>query len=202
MNPPPPDPVTLEVLPSFAEGPPAALDATSETSPAVLPVDLSFSINAAFVAARAAAGAARDHAAEAVAAAVECGDLLVRQKASLPHGAWLPWLAEHCPGISAETARRYMRLAKRSRVTDLTEASSLRQAYLATGVLPDCRLREPAEPDATAPVITFTRGLDQFRRWYHRRTDELPLAKWTPEARRLLRNELAWFKKLHDELAG
>jgi len=194
MTKPQPEPVVLEVV-----SPAAALPAAA---PAVLPMDLSFSINAAFAAARAAAGSATEHAARAVAAAVECGDLLVRQKASLPHGGWLPWLAAHCPQISAETARRYMRLAKRSRVTDLTAASSLRQAYLATGVLPDTRPRDAAAPDATAPVITFTRGLDQFRRWYHRRTDELPLAKWTPEARRLLRNELAWFKKLHDELVG
>ncbi len=31
---------------------------------------------------------------------------------------------------------------------------------------------------------------------------DLPLAKWTPEARRLLRNELTWFKKLHDDRAA
>jgi hypothetical protein len=168
---------------------------------ATLPFDLSASINAAFVAARTAAASATDQARAAITSAIECGDLLVRQKASVPHGAWLPWLTDHCPDISAETARRYMRLAKRSQATDLTDATSLRQAYLATGVLPDVP-RAATSPDANAPLVTFTRGLDQFRRWYHRRTDELPLAKWTPEARRLLRNELAWFKKLHDDLAA
>jgi hypothetical protein len=188
-------PVTdLEVLP------PADLLATRSSLPATLPFDLSASINAAFATARTAADSATNEARAAITAAVQCGDLLLRQKASVPHGTWLPWLAQHCPDISAETARRYMRLAKRSHETDLTDATSLRQAYLATGVLPETPAREATPPDGNSPVITFTRGLDQFRRWYNRRTEDLPLARWTPEARRLLRNELAWFAKLFQQL--
>ena len=181
--------IALEVLPPATPG-------------ALLSIDLSASINAAFATARSAADSATDQARAAITAAVQCGDLLTRQKASIPHGAWLAWLADHCPAISAETARRYMRLAKRSQETDLTDAASLRQAYLATGVLPEPPAPSASLPDAETPVITFTRGLDQFRRWYHRRTDEKPLEQWTPEARRLLRNELAWFVKLHGDLAA
>ena len=184
----------LEVLPPDTTAP--------DTQGAMLSIDLSASINAAFATARTAADSATNEARHAITAAVQCGDLLTRQKASVPHGTWLDWLATHCPDISAETARRYMRLSKRSQVTDLTDATSLRQAYLATGVLPEEPPRDNATPDANAPVVTFTRGLDQFRRWFHRRTEEKPLAKWTPDARRLLRNELAWFKKLHDDLAA
>jgi hypothetical protein len=29
-----------------------------------------------------------------------------------------------------------------------------------------------------------------------------PMTKWTPEARRLLRQELTWFKNLYDDLAS
>lgn len=184
----------LEVLPPDTTPP--------DTQGAMLSIDLSASINAAFATARTAADSATSEARAAITAAVQCGDLLTRQKASVPHGTWLDWLATHCPDISAETARRYMRLSKRSQVTDLTDATSLRQAYLATGVLPEEPPRDNAPPDANAPIVTFTRGLDQFRRWFHRRTEDKPLAKWTPEARRLLRNELAWFKKLHDDLAA
>ena len=184
--------------PKFA----AVLEVLPPVLPATLPIDLSASINAAFATARSAADSATNEARAAITAAVQCGDLLTRQKASFPHGTWLAWLAAHCPAISAETARRYMRLSKRSQVTDLTDATSLRQAYLATGVLPEPPPRDSDTPDANAPLVTFTRGLDQFRRWYHRRTDELPVAKWTPDARRLLRNELVWFKKLHDDLAA
>lgn len=184
----------LEVLPPDTTAP--------DPQGAMLSIDLSASINAAFATARTAADSATNEARSAITAAVQCGDLLTRQKASVPHGTWLDWLATHCPDISAETARRYMRLSKRSQVTDLTDAASLRQAYLATGVLPEEPPRDNDTPDANAPVVTFTRGLDQFRRWFHRRTEDKPLAKWTPEARRLLRNELAWFKKLHDDLAA
>ncbi len=184
--------------------PPPSASAVLEVLPPVAPApaDLAASINAAYHTARTAAASATEQARAAIAAAIECGHLLQRQKASLPHGAWLPWLTTHCPELSAETARRYMRLAKRSHATDLTAASSLRQAYLATGVLPAPPVRAATPPDANAPVITFTRGLDQFRRWYHRRTEDLPLAKWSPEARRLLRQELTWFKNLHDTLAA
>jgi hypothetical protein len=184
----------IEVLPPDTAAP--------DTQGAMLSIDLSASINAAFATARTAADSATTEARAAITAAVQCGDLLTRQKASVPHGTWLDWLATHCPDISAETARRYMRLSKRSHETDLTDATSLRQAYLATGVLPEPPPRDNDTPDANAPVVTFTRGLDQFRRWFHRRTEDKPLAKWTPEARRLLRNELAWFKKLHDDLAA
>lgn len=188
MTQPLPDSPALEILPAPSLG-------------SVVSINLAVPIKIAFAAAHQSAQSATDHARNAITNAVDCGQLLARQKASLPHGAWLEWLAQHCPEIAAETARRYMRLAKRSQETDLTDAVSLRQAYLATGVLPQPAARGDETPSVDAPIITFTRGLDLFRRWYHRRTDELPLEKWTPRARQILRNELTWFKKLHDQLA-
>lgn len=56
--------------------------------------------------------AARINAARAIERAIEAGDLLLRVKAALPHGAWLPWLSEYCPGISPRTAQGYMRVAR------------------------------------------------------------------------------------------
>ncbi len=173
---------------------------TASPPDSALHVDLSAEINAAFHDARATAASATTSAKQAVVRALECGRLLIRQKESLPHGDWQPWLSRNCPDISAPTARRYMRLAKRSHEHSLEDATGLRQAYLATGVLPESA-RTRREPNANEPTVSFVRGLDHFRRWFHRRTDDLPLAKWTPEARRLLRNELAWFKNLHDQLS-
>lgn len=174
---------------------------TASPPDSTLLVDLSAQINAAFHDARATAATATTSAKQAVVRALECGRLLNLQKDALPHGEWQPWLAKNCPAISAPTARRYMRLAKRSQAHSLEDVAGLRQAYLATGVLPDSA-RTRREPGANAPTVSFVRGLDQFRRWFNRRTDDLPLARWTPEARRLLRQELAWFKKLHDDLAA
>lgn len=64
--------------------------------------------------------AAEQHARTAVEHAIAAGELLAQAKAQLPHGAWLPWLAENFTG-STRTASAYMRLsANRQRVADLT----------------------------------------------------------------------------------
>ena len=44
--------------------------------------------------------------------AIRAGELLAEQKASLKHGEWLPWLAQHVPGLSDRMARNYMRVAE------------------------------------------------------------------------------------------
>jgi hypothetical protein len=191
MTAPTPEPIALEILPLV-----------DHDGGNVLSIDLSAAINAAHATATTVANQVSDKARQAIAAAIECGELLNRQKGSLSFGGWLPWLAIHCPEISVATARRYMRLSKRSGLIDLTNSANLHQAYFATGILSEPASREAAQPDANTPVIKFTKGLDQFRRWYHRRTDDTPVAKWTPEARRLLRQELTWFKNLYDDLAA
>jgi len=56
--------------------------------------------------------AAHGKAREALEHARRAGDLLIEAKEQLEHGAWLPWLSEHC-GVSSRSAQRYMRLASR-----------------------------------------------------------------------------------------
>ena len=41
-----------------------------------------------------------------------CGELSSAAKAQLEHGEWLPWLAIHCPDVSARMAQGYMRIAR------------------------------------------------------------------------------------------
>lgn len=60
------------------------------------------------------------------------GDLLMRAKAQLAHGEWLPWLAANCT-LSARTAQAYMRIArnwtelsKYATVADLTFRDGLK----------------------------------------------------------------------------
>jgi hypothetical protein len=48
---------------------------------------------------------------ESVRHAMAAGELLIEAKARLQHGAWLPWLRDHCT-ISERTAQLYMRVAK------------------------------------------------------------------------------------------
>jgi hypothetical protein len=165
----------------------------------VVAVNLSAAINTAFDEARGLADNARADARQAVVRALECGRLLSLQKAALAHGGWLPWLAVHCPGISPVTAQRYMRLAKRHGVTGIMDGAGLRQAYLATGVLPESE-RTRRAIDAKTPTISFVRGLDIFRRWLNQRTRELPVESWTPDARRAVRHEIAWIIRLDEDL--
>jgi hypothetical protein len=57
--------------------------------------------------------------------AIEIGELLTKQKAILPHGEFLPWIARELP-FSDRTARNYMKLyqhkSKLETVSDLQEA--------------------------------------------------------------------------------
>jgi hypothetical protein len=57
---------------------------------------------------QAAIGAARS----ALQHARRAGELLIEAKAGVEHGAWLPWLSEHCPNIGVRQAQKYMRLAE------------------------------------------------------------------------------------------
>lgn len=143
---------------------------------------------------------AKGYASEAVAKAIECGQLLLQQKAALKHGGWLDWLDTNLSEINERTARRYMALAKRTHVTDLNDASTVRQAYLATGIIPTAPEKESTPPDPNKPWVRFTRFLDGFRLWFNKRIDSDPLDNWPTESRRVLKNELRWFAELYERL--
>jgi hypothetical protein len=136
----------------------------------------------------------------AVAKVIECGRLLLRQREHIASREWRRWLRENCPEISRETVRCYIRCAEHSHKIDIEGVESLRHAYQLAG----CILPKVGESTFTPerPTVEFVRGLDQFRMWFNRRTRRLPLRRWSPEAKRVLRNELLWFKMLHDQLAA
>lgn len=161
--------------------------------------DLSSEINAAAQRAHEVAARIRRDAQEALRHAVECGELLLRQRAAMPYGTWETWLSEKCHHLSHRTARRYMRLARNHNESISCEARSLRHAYLLTGVIP--RPKHARRDLPGTPTITFTHGLDEFRRWYNRRIATVPLKSWSPLARKALRNELRWFRNLFDQLS-
>ncbi|WP_170967809.1 DUF3102 domain-containing protein [Rhizobium phaseoli] len=48
---------------------------------------------------------------QSLAHALAAGDMLAEAKSLIPHGQWLPWLADNC-AIPKRTAQLYMRLAK------------------------------------------------------------------------------------------
>lgn len=65
-----------------------------------------------------------------------CGAMLNAKKQSLPRGRWLAWLSCYLPEISQRTVYRWTALASKESPV-LEEAQSLKQAYIAVGMLPD-----------------------------------------------------------------
>jgi hypothetical protein len=99
---------------------------------------------------------------KALEAAVIAGKFLKEIKDDVGHGKFTPWLKENIKDISPETARRYMRLAKRAQKTDLTKCPSLRQAYLATGVIKAASPKKArTKGTATASTGTTASGATQ-----------------------------------------
>lgn len=102
-------------------------------------------------AAATAAFQARDN---AVAKAVFCGHLMLEQKARLPHGAWLPFLAKHFPQIPHPTATRWMKAAEESLRAIDTELP-LPASQLLT--LPDAELTDECR-EARQLLLDFSEG--------------------------------------------
>ena len=165
-----------------------------------LQINLTEQIREAFRDANRLATDARAVASEAVAKAIQCGQLLLQQKESLGHGSWLEWLDANLPEITDRTARRYMALAKRTHVSDLNDTATVRQAYLATGIIPEPEEKTPTPPDPNKPWVRFTRFLDGFRLWFNKRVEDDPLDSWPEDSRRVLKNELRWFADLYERL--
>ena len=79
--------------------------------------------------------------------AITCGEHLIEAKKMMDHGQWRSWLADNCKGICVKTATNYMRLANANgeHVADLSKAKSLRQAYVAAGIISKPERPEPSE---------------------------------------------------------
>jgi len=98
------------------------------------------------------------HSKVALELAIKAGGFLNEAKGLLKHGTWVKWLAENVACISKRTAENYMRLAKKAAETQhvalLTEAESLRQAYIRVGIINGKpKTEEPvAEPVNTDPA--------------------------------------------------
>jgi len=63
------------------------------------------------------------HASEALNHALRCGDLLIKAKATVQHGHWLPWLRQNIV-FSERTAQGYMRIAQRASSIQIRNAGA------------------------------------------------------------------------------
>jgi hypothetical protein len=105
--------------------------------------------------------------------ALAAGELLLKAKAHLKHGCWLPWLNDHCQ-VSERTARLYMQLArsrvelesKSATIADLTlqqaaallsvpGAATSRATSAAASVKTESKAESAAKPKPTSAPIGF-----------------------------------------------
>ncbi len=69
---------------------------------------------------------------------VAVGNALIAAKAKLRHGQWTEWREQNVNTLSEDQANRYIRLAKQiPHMRNLNELASVRQAYLAAGIIKD-----------------------------------------------------------------
>lgn len=108
------------------------------------------------------AGHAKTAFKESVMRALECGALLGEQRQRTPHGQWEVWLRSNCPDISPEIARRWIICSKRYNGSEL-DCPSLRQLYIACGILPEPESAEAGEPQPEKTIFSpFRKFLDFY----------------------------------------
>jgi hypothetical protein len=153
---------------------------------------------------------AKDYAAQAVAKAVECGGLLLDQRATVGNATWSEWLSRHLPDVPPETLSRYMRAAKLSMlvakpigsdtVPDALPDAQNRQALIALGIIPSPESKRPSLLDPQRGWVRYVRFIDGFRKWFNKRIEDEPIETWDEQPRRLLKNELRWIAELYQRL--
>lgn len=162
------------------------------------------------------ATSAKEHAHNAIAIAVQCGNLLIECKKSIGHGNWLGWVDGHLE-FCERTARRYMALSRRTneleeyeasanessnrtRVSDLEriKAKTLRQAYIATGILPETPKFEVEK--LSGPKFPHVKHIDYVVLWYREVVETNPAKNWTARQRDVLINDLAPLMEIYNEL--
>ena len=198
---------------------------TTETSSTEL--DIASRINALHEKAEVLSKLAKDKAQEAIKVAIESGRLLVEQKSKMNHGDWISWIKKNCI-FSRTTAFRYMKLcdsicqntnsepqAEDSNVSPVTHledtstqfldklpAKTLKDAYIATGILPP--RKEPEFKEEKAPesyAIEHVKYIDGFVKWYQGFKEKFPLEDMSTTTVDMLLLDLSAIVRIYQELS-
>lgn len=85
---------------------------------------------------------------EALQNAIKCGELLTKAKDLMKaSGKWQAWFSSNCQGISISTEKRYRQLYRKVQANSsyVSQAQSLRQAYLLYGMIDDTPVKTTPE---------------------------------------------------------
>ena len=89
----------------------------------------------------------------------------MKAKELIPHGEFQAWLEANSGGRDIRTVQRYMKLAKTTLESFLTEnpkLKGLQDAYVAAGVLPEAETKVDAGEEKEKPLFTLN-----FKTQYH-----------------------------------
>jgi hypothetical protein len=137
---------------------------------------------------------------DAVLKARECGQYLIEARQTVPHGQWLEWLSKSCYGcnLDRETARRWVKLAE-TPIEKLEEALSLRQAYIAAGILPE-PVREPGQQQGRPEGQRWLTGISKAWEIIGHTLEKKTLDKWPETDRQTLKAKLKPMVELYEKL--
>lgn len=125
-------------------------------------------------------------ASNAIKAAIRCGQLLITAKEQVPYGGWMMWVEEHC-GCGTTEASKYMRLANFANDKNLEDHASLRQAYIAAGILPDPQQIQQQSRDGDVAKRGFISYVQSLRGWWAKQP---PVTEWRQEQREQVKEHL------------
>lgn len=136
------------------------------------------------------------------------GELLMQARAQCEHGAWLSWLAEHCPTIPERTARAYMQIVRRWEELEAAMGDRQRVADLpmreALALFAEPReTPESDEPsDATPDVSALRRELREYERWHAGMRAELSVLERVLSSPDLTIEEATAIVRRADQIVG
>lgn len=167
---------------------------------------------------------AKEVASKTIEIAIECGKLLIEQKAKVGHGNWEKWCRDNLI-FDIRTAQRYMGLFRKTReienstnsetlndssvspkttqnqnvsFLEIAKPKNIRQAYIATGILPETPKPDPE--DKIEPLVVHVRHIDFIVKWYRDTVENKPAKDWKFIEREALINDLTPLMEIYNEL--
>lgn len=204
----------------------------SATETSSTELDIASRINALHEKAEALSKLAKDKAQEAIKVAIECGRLLVEQKKSVPYGDWISWVESNCSFTRMTAHRYiklYSAIQNapetkpvvtpvlqvnentESVISDETQtnnfieklpAKTLKDAYIATGILPprkESELKEEKVPESY--TIEHVKYIDGFVKWYQGFKEKFPLEDMSATTVDMLLLDLSAIVRIYQELS-
>jgi len=159
-------------------------------------------INETFRAANQAADDAKASAREAIDKVIQCGQLLIsaRDQCKANKVGWLYWIEKNL-AFSRQYAERYMQLAEVcNRGCTLEEASSLRQAFVLAGILPESH-RAPGSQSPSGGSSTwisfFTKGTEHIEKLFQKSPN---IRDWPQTTKDIMKEKLRPWMDIYQQL--